>query len=95
MADRPIFLARTDGHRLVDERSVTFLWHKGMAPSQKKKNIVELHRAAAQIGLTPLLEVSTKSEELVGQRLSAFNLKIRWMLTQLILLRTTRPLMRL
>ncbi len=53
-----------------------FLWHKGMAPSQKKKNVVELHAAAAKRGYEPLLEVSTKSEEKLGQRLSAFNLKV-------------------
>lgn len=62
--------------RLVDEISVSFLWHKGMAPSQKKKNVLELHTAAAKRGIEPLLEVSSKSEEKLGQRLSAFNLKL-------------------
>lgn len=47
-----------------------------MAPSQKKKNVLELHAAAAKRGLEPLLEVSSKSEEKLGQRLSAFNLKV-------------------
>lgn len=47
-----------------------------MAPSQKKKNVLELHAAAAERGYVPLLEVSTKSEEKLGQRLSAFNLKV-------------------
>jgi hypothetical protein len=51
-------------------------WHPGFAPSQKKKNIIALHESAARAGYTPLLEVSTKSEEKVGQRLSAFNLKV-------------------
>src|SRR5690606_13767746 len=62
--------------RLVEETSVSFLWHKGMAPSQKKKNVAELHEAAAKRGIEPLLEVSSKSEEKLGQRLSAFNLKV-------------------
>lgn len=62
--------------RLVEETSVSFLWHKGMAPSQKKKNVSELHTAAAKRGIEPLLEVSSKSEEKLGQRLSAFNLKV-------------------
>jgi hypothetical protein len=35
-----------------------------------------LHESAARAGYAPLLEVSTKSEEKVGQRLSAFNLKV-------------------
>jgi hypothetical protein len=38
-----------------------------LRPSQKKKNIVELHEAAARAGYAPVLEVSTKSEEKVGQ----------------------------
>jgi len=62
--------------RLVDEISVSFPWHKGMAPSQKRKNVGELHSAAAMRGIEPLLEVSSKSEEQLGQRLSAFNLKV-------------------
>ncbi|MHB1570444.1 MAG: DarT1-associated NADAR antitoxin family protein [Vulcanimicrobiaceae bacterium] len=76
MAERPIFIPSLKPGRLVDEISVSFLWHKGMAPSQKKKNVLELHAAAAKRGLEPLLEVSTKSEEKLGQRLSAFNLKV-------------------
>jgi hypothetical protein len=76
MAERPVFIPREAGNFLVQQLSVPFLWHKGMAPSQKKKNVVELHAAAAARGLSPLLEVSTKSEEKLGQRLSAFNLKV-------------------
>lgn len=76
MASRPVFSPSTKPGRLVEEVSVEFLWHKGMAPSQKKKNVVELHQAAAKRGLTPLLEVSSKSEEELGNRLSAFNIKV-------------------
>lgn len=76
MAERPIFTPSKKVGRLVEETSFSFLWHKGMAPSQKKKNVLELHAAAAQRGLEPLLEVSSKSEEKLGQRLSAFNLKV-------------------
>ena len=75
MAERPIFVPSQKPGRLVDEISVSFLWHSGLAPSQKKKSIQELHSAAAKRGYEPLLEVSTKSEEKLGQRLSAFNLK--------------------
>jgi hypothetical protein len=77
MAERPVFVPRTDGRRLVEEISVAFTWHSGMAASQKKKNVLALHVAAAKMGLSPLLEVSTKSEEKLGQRLSAFNLKVQ------------------
>lgn len=76
MAERPIFMPSQKTGRLVDEISVSFIWHSGLAPSQKKKNIQELHGAAAKRGYAPLLEVSTKSEEKLGQRLSAFNLKV-------------------
>lgn len=61
---------------LVEETPVDFAWNPGFAPVQKKKNVEALHRAAQVRGLSPLLEVSTKSEELLGQRLSAFNLKV-------------------
>jgi hypothetical protein len=76
MAERPVFIPRTDGQRLVEEVSIAFTWHRGMAPSQKKKNVLALHDAAAKRGISPLLEISTKSEEKLGQRLSAFNLKV-------------------
>lgn len=76
MANRPVFVPSSKLDRLVDEISVDFFWHRGMAPSQKKKNIIELHAAAACMGLKPLLEISSKSEEKIGQRLSAFNIKV-------------------
>lgn len=76
MAKRPIFLPLATGHRLVREILVEFQWNPGFAPVQKKKNIVALHEAAAANGYSPLLEVSTKSEERLGQRLSAFSLRV-------------------
>ncbi|WP_263770060.1 DarT1-associated NADAR antitoxin family protein [Propionivibrio soli] len=76
MASRPIFSALGESSRLVQEIPITFAWNPGFAPVQKKRNIVAMHEAARTKGLFPLLEVSTKSEEKLGQRLSAFNLKI-------------------
>jgi hypothetical protein len=76
MADRPVFVPTETGNKLVEEVFVHFTWHPGLAPSQKKKNVVELHHAAKRIGLAPLLEISSKSEKEAGQRLSAFRLKI-------------------
>lgn len=76
MAERPIFLPSLTGHRLVREVYLDFHWNPGFAPVQKKKNIAALHEAAAKKGYSPLLEVSTKSDEAIGQRLSAFNLKV-------------------
>lgn len=76
MAERPIFLPLADGPRLVNEIAISFVWNAGMAPSQKKKNVVALHEAAAKAGFNPLLEISSKSEDEVGRRLSAFHLKM-------------------
>ena len=77
MAERPVFLpsSPTTPH-LVEERSFTFEWHSGFSAIQKKKNVAALHRAAARSGCDPLLEVSTKSENELGRRLSAFHLKV-------------------
>lgn len=74
MAHRPVFVPRTRGSRLVEEAYIEFAWHPGFAPSQKKKNIECLHKAAAKEGLLRILEVSTKSSEELGRFLSAFNL---------------------
>lgn len=76
MANRPVFVAVGNSDHLVQEIPVTFTWSPGFAPIQKKKNVAAMHEAASIAGLAPLLEVSTKSEEKLGQRLSAFNLKI-------------------
>jgi len=76
MATRPIFIPEKNGTQLVSEISVNFKWNPGMASTQKKKNIVALHAAAKSRGFDNLLEISSKSEEEVGRRLSAFNLKI-------------------
>lgn len=77
MAKRPVFIPLSKPEHLVEEVQVEFEWNPGFAPIQKKKNVAALHEAAGKKGLIPLLEVSTKSEELLGQRLSAFNLKIQ------------------
>lgn len=76
MASRPVFTATGKPSHLVEEHSVSFAWNPGFAPVQKRKNVSALHSAAQRMGLFPLLEVSTKSEEKLGQRLSAFSLKI-------------------
>jgi hypothetical protein len=76
MATRPVFVPKEVGPRLVENIPVNFQWHSGMAPSQKKKNIVSLHQAASKLGISNILEISSKSDDRVGQRLSAFSLKI-------------------
>lgn len=76
MAKRPIFIPYSEGLRFVREVSLEFKWNPGFAPVQKKKNVSALHEAAKNNGFSKLLEVSTKSEEKLGQRLSAFNMPI-------------------
>jgi hypothetical protein len=77
MAKRPVFIPLFNLDHFVDEVQIDFQWNPGFAAIQKKKNVAALHEAAKSKGFSPLLEVSTKSEELLGQRLSAFSLKIK------------------
>ena len=76
MAERPVFLPLLSGPRLVDRVMVNFKWHSGMAASQKKKSVVELHEAARSHGMAHLLEISSKSEREIGRKLSAFHQKV-------------------
>ncbi|MCY4024074.1 MAG: hypothetical protein OXF32_11565 [Anaerolineaceae bacterium] len=77
MAERPVFFPTPPGqHPHVEELCFSFVWNPGFAPVQKKKNISALHKAAEREGYLPLLEISTKSDEKLGKRLSAFNLKV-------------------
>jgi hypothetical protein len=76
MAERPVFLPRTGGPGLVRTVPVAFVWHPGLSAAQKKRNVAALHAAAAEQGIAPLLEISSKSEETAGQALSAFRLPL-------------------
>jgi len=76
MAERPVFVPMREGPNIVATVPVAFPWHAGMAASQKRKNVVELHDAASAKGLKHLLEISTKSERTIGRRLSAFHQRI-------------------
>lgn len=77
MAERPVFLPQEGSRELVRELYFSLAWSPGFALVQKKKNILALHEAAAREGYAPLLEISSKSEEKLGQHLSAFHLKVR------------------
>ena len=76
MAERPVFVPSLIGSQLVQQVFIRFPWHPGLASSQKKKNVAELHETATTRGLGPLLEISSKSDDKVGRNLSAFHLKI-------------------
>lgn len=78
MATRPIFKPSEEDDFLVNVVPCEFTWNPGLAPSQKKKNIQALHESATSSGLcSNLLEISTKSEQPLGQALSAFRLSLK------------------
>lgn len=76
MAERPVFVPTLTGNEFVAEVPISFKWHPGMAPTQKKKNVAALHQAAGSRGLTRLLEISSKSDREIGRKLSAFHQKV-------------------
>lgn len=77
MAHRPVFIPATRGNMLVRSVPVEFAWHPGMSWQQKQKCIESLHTSATRDHqLSPLLEISTKSRNPLGVKLSAFNLMV-------------------
>ncbi len=74
MAKRPAFFIRQG--KVVSE-IYSFEWFSGFAVSQKQKSIESLHNAImeADVNAEPL-EISTKSKETIGTKLSAFNLQL-------------------
>ncbi len=77
MAIRPIFIPIKNGNIGVAERMIEFHWHPGMATIQKQKSISALHQSANNDGISPILEISSKSQESLGVNLSAFNLFLK------------------
>ena len=61
----------------MEEPLVEFEWFPGFAVVQKQRSIVALHAAATGEDINTVLEVSTKSPEQLGVRLSAFNLSLQ------------------
>ena len=78
MADRPIYIPIYESELLVATKYVNFTWYPGMARSQRQKSIVALHESAKIDGICANpLEVSSKSLDELGVRLSAFNLSVK------------------
>jgi hypothetical protein len=77
MVTRPVFIPEKSrvGVRVI--LSPPFAWHPGFSMVQKKKNVAALHNAITQMDecLHPL-EISSRSDECLGIRLSAFNLGV-------------------
>tara|TARA_Y100000389_G_scaffold205051_1_gene262449 strand:+ start:843 stop:1565 length:723 start_codon:yes stop_codon:yes gene_type:complete len=76
MAKRPVFIVSSDESSFFKEEYIEFEWVAGMATSQKQKSVKSLHAASELKGIENILEVSTKSEEVLGNQLSAFNLSV-------------------
>lgn len=72
MAMRPYYYV-SNGR--VREQYVDFQWHAGLSATQKKRSVRELHETAFKEFNVRLLEVSSKSDEEIGEMLSAFNLR--------------------
>ncbi len=73
MANRPIYVPQKNSLG-VDREAIEFKWFPGMAATQKQKCIASLHEQGTKAGISPILEISSKSEKDLGIKLSAFNL---------------------
>lgn len=75
MAERPAFCIRQG--KVIGEL-YSFEWFPGFAVSQKQRSIASLHDAIRRASdpVARPLEISTKSKEPLGQKLSAFHLKL-------------------
>lgn len=75
MASRPVFVPLKKAP-YVDVYMPEFTWNPGCSAPQKKKNVAALHEAwAKRFPDRKVLEISSKSMQDPGVKLSAFNLK--------------------
>ena len=79
MASRPFFIPNNNKNELVKTELVEFKWFSGFAKIQKQKSISSFHEnISKQFKYKKILEISTKSKDKIGVKLSAFNLKINF-----------------
>lgn len=69
MAERPAWCFKEN--RII-RQNFEFVYNSGFSITQKRKNVKALHESIGKKSL----EVSTKSEDILGIKLSAFNLKL-------------------
>lgn len=75
MAFRPVFTPIYIPYVKVIENDIEFTWYPGFSIKQVRKSIKSLHEEARKkFGLSRILEISSKSDNPLGVRLSAFNL---------------------
>jgi len=76
VANRPVFEVSLDS-KLFVRKNIEFQWFSGFAVSQKRKCINSLHQNYLSHNKDKnILEISSKSENELGVKLSAFNLMI-------------------
>ena len=76
MAKRPIFIPSYSHYPYTKEIIIDFEWYPGFAKTQAQKSIQSLHNEAKKRGISPILEISSKSLDSLGVSLSAFNLTL-------------------
>jgi len=73
---RPVYLPIAQ-YPFYDSSNVSFEWFGGFTVSQKRKCIADLHESASRVlGVSKILDNSTKSPDEDGRALSPFNLRI-------------------
>ena len=79
MTNRPFFIPSINKENLVETQTVEFKWFSGFAKTQKQKSVISFHEnISKEFKIDRILEISTKSENKLGIKLSAFNLKIKF-----------------
>ena len=74
MAKRLIFVVEENK---LKEKEIEFEYYTGFALTQKQKSIFSLHNEIKKIYNGNILEISSKSPDELGVKLSAFNLKVK------------------
>ncbi|MDC0453767.1 hypothetical protein OAL98_00910 [Gammaproteobacteria bacterium] len=77
MSTRPLFIPDYDSDNFVKSINIEFSWFPGFHVTQKQKSISSLHESIkTNTNHKHILEISTKSHDDVGKKLSAFNLML-------------------
>ena len=78
MATRPVFITNASSP-YYEEVNTEFQYYTGFAEIQKRRSVESLHTAFLnKYPNKHILEVSTRSENPLGQKLSAFNLRMKY-----------------
>lgn len=72
-ANRIGFISTKGG---IEERTYNFEWFMGCSIAQLRRSIRSLHSEIRKSGYDKVIEVSTKSEDEIGRKLSPFNLMV-------------------